>query len=77
VSSCHSDSAASRGRRESALARRQELGDVLLGRIAGRTTATEITLFESLGLAVEDLAASRLVYDRAVAQNAGVVVPFG
>ena len=53
-----------------------ELGDVLLGRVVGRTTAGEITLFESLGLAVEDLAAARLVYDRAVAANAGVVVPF-
>jgi ornithine cyclodeaminase len=53
-----------------------ELGDVVLGRIAGRTSEREITLFESLGLAVEDLAAARLVYDRAVAADAGVVVPF-
>ena len=32
------------------------LGDVLLGRVPGRTSAEEITLFDALGLAVEDVA---------------------
>ena len=32
------------------------LGDVLLGRVPGRTCAEEITLFDALGLAVEDVA---------------------
>ena len=54
-----------------------ELGDVLLGRIPGRRSPAEITLFESLGIAVEDLAAARYLLDRAVATGAGVVVPFG
>ncbi|MDR2749694.1 MAG: hypothetical protein LBC41_03440 [Clostridiales bacterium] len=41
-----------------------ELGDVLLGRIAGRTLDTDITVFESLGLAVEDLASAEFIYER-------------
>ena len=53
-----------------------ELGDVLLGRIAGRRSPAEVTLFESLGIAVEDLAAARYLLDRAIATDAGVVVPF-
>jgi ornithine cyclodeaminase len=37
---------------------RAELGEVLAGSATGRTTAAEITIFESLGLAIEDLAAA-------------------
>jgi alanine dehydrogenase len=51
-----------------------ELGDLLLGRVAGRTAADEVTLFKSLGLAVEDLAAAHHVYARAVARGAGARV---
>ena len=43
-----------------------ELGDLLLGRLPGRRSAEEITLFESLGLAVEDLAAARHVWRKAL-----------
>lgn len=46
---------------------RAELGEVLLGTAPGRASATEITIFESLGLAVEDLAAA----SQAVAIAAG------
>jgi ornithine cyclodeaminase len=42
-----------------------ELGEVLIGSCPGRTTEEEITLFKSLGLAVEDLAAAGLAYRRA------------
>ena len=48
-----------------------ELGDLLLDRVAGRTDRREITLFKSLGLAVEDLAAAHHVYARALAGGAG------
>jgi ornithine cyclodeaminase/alanine dehydrogenase-like protein (mu-crystallin family) len=48
-----------------------ELGDVLLGRVPGRRSREEITLFESLGLAVEDLAAAHLTCERAEAAAAG------
>jgi alanine dehydrogenase len=50
------------------------LGDVLAGKSVGRTSAAEITLFESLGVAIEDLACAALAYDRAVAQSAGIAV---
>ncbi len=48
-----------------------ELGDLLLGRVAGRSGPHEITLFKSLGLAVEDLAAAHHVYAQARARGAG------
>jgi ornithine cyclodeaminase len=41
-----------------------ELADVLTGAIPGRTTNEEITMFESLGLAIEDLAAVASAYVR-------------
>jgi len=49
-----------------------EIGDLLLGRLAGRRAAAEITLFKSLGLAVEDLAAAHHVYRQALARGGGV-----
>jgi alanine dehydrogenase len=42
-----------------------ELAQVLRGEVVGRTSATEITLFKSVGAAVEDLAAAQLVVSRA------------
>ncbi len=42
-----------------------EIGDVLVGRIPGRESEEEITLFKSLGLAVEDVAAAHYVYHAA------------
>lgn len=50
---------------------RAELGEVLLGTAPGRASATEITIFESLGLAVEDLAAAQAAYQKAAAAGAG------
>ncbi len=41
-----------------------EVGEVLGGRIPGRQSADQITLFKSLGLAVEDLAAAHYIYER-------------
>jgi len=41
------------------------LGDVLLGRVKGRLDAGDITLFDSTGLAVQDLAVARMVLARA------------
>ncbi len=42
-----------------------ELGDVLTKRVSGRTAPSDRTLFKSLGLAIEDLAAAHLVYAKA------------
>lgn len=54
-----------------------EIGDLLLGKLQGRRTEQEITLFDSLGLAIEDLAAARYIYDRAIATGAGTQVELG
>jgi ornithine cyclodeaminase/alanine dehydrogenase-like protein (mu-crystallin family) len=42
---------------------RAELGEILTGKAKGRTSANEITLFKSLGLAIEDLASVRYLYE--------------
>ena len=49
-----------------------EVGELLNGDHPGRTSETEITLFRSLGLAVEDIAAAHLVYERAMESSAWV-----
>ncbi len=54
-----------------------EIGELLLGRVAGRRSADEVTLFKSLGLAIEDGAAAHHVHARAVATGAGTRVEFG
>ncbi len=49
-----------------------ELGEVVAKTQPGRASADEITVFKSLGLAVEDIAAAQLVYRSAIAAGAGV-----
>jgi len=56
---------------------RAELGDVLLGRHPGRRSPDEVTLFKSLGIAVEDLGAAHDLYTRAEAQDVGVSLDIG
>ncbi|HUG64027.1 MAG TPA: ornithine cyclodeaminase family protein [Gaiellaceae bacterium] len=53
-----------------------ELGDVLIGQHAGRESEDELTVFKSLGIAVEDLASAELVVRRARERGVGVEVPF-
>jgi ornithine cyclodeaminase/alanine dehydrogenase-like protein (mu-crystallin family) len=48
----------------------QELGHIIAGRVPGRGRAEEITLFKSLGLAIEDVATAAKVY--AAAKERGV-----
>ena len=55
---------------------RAELGEVLTGEKPGRTSRDEITLFKSLGLAIEDLASARYLYRKAKELNAGTWVEF-
>lgn len=55
---------------------RAELGEVLIGEKEGRRSDDELTVFKSLGLAAEDLAAAEHVYARAQAEGAGTTVPF-
>jgi ornithine cyclodeaminase/alanine dehydrogenase-like protein (mu-crystallin family) len=56
---------------------RGEIGELLLGKVAGRGGPDDITLFKSLGLAVEDLAAAHHVHRRAVERGMGVEIEFG
>jgi ornithine cyclodeaminase/alanine dehydrogenase-like protein (mu-crystallin family) len=55
---------------------RAELGQILTGEAPGRQAADEITIFESLGLAIEDLAAARCAYDKAVSTGGGTWAEF-
>jgi len=51
-----------------------ELGDVVAGRRPGRTRDDEITVFDSSGTAIQDVAAAIAVYERARAAGRGVTV---
>jgi ornithine cyclodeaminase/alanine dehydrogenase-like protein (mu-crystallin family) len=53
---------------------RAEIGELVAGTGEGRRAPEEITVFKSLGLAVEDLAAAEFVLARAEAEDAGTVV---
>jgi ornithine cyclodeaminase/alanine dehydrogenase-like protein (mu-crystallin family) len=53
-----------------------ELGEVVAGTATGRTSDDGITLFKSLGIAIEDLAAADHVVRKARAQGYGTEVPF-
>ena len=52
-----------------------ELGEVLTGAAPGRTDSGQVTLFESQGIAIEDVAAAKYVYDRARERGIGRDVP--
>lgn len=52
-----------------------ELGAVVAGRRAGRRTPEEVIVFDSTGMALQDVAAAALVYERAIAAGAGVRLP--
>ena len=52
-----------------------ELGELAGGVEAGRTSDSEITIFKSLGMAVEDIAAAHLAYVRATERGLGRGVP--
>ena len=51
-----------------------ELGEILSGSRAGRTSDEQITVYKSMGHAVEDAAAARLAYDRAREKGVGIEV---
>jgi len=53
-----------------------DLGDVVADRQTGRAHPEQITLFKSVGLAIEDVAAAVHVYHRARAENIGKPCPF-
>lgn len=53
-----------------------EIGEVLAGTVSGRTNDRDITLFKSLGMAVEDVAAAQYIYSRARQQGIGQQIDF-
>jgi ornithine cyclodeaminase len=55
---------------------RAELGEILTGAAPGRTSHDEITLFKSLGLAIEDLASAAYLYETAQREGIGTWIDF-
>lgn len=53
---------------------RGEIGEVLLGRVPGRQSPADITLYKSLGVTSQDLAAAQLVHAAALEQGVGLDV---
>jgi ornithine cyclodeaminase/alanine dehydrogenase-like protein (mu-crystallin family) len=51
-----------------------EIGEVLAGSKPGRSNASEITLYKSVGVAIQDVATAQLVYRKALEQNVGTYV---
>jgi ornithine cyclodeaminase len=54
-----------------------ELGDVLTAKVAGRVSSDDITVYESLGIALEDLAAAHFIHSRAKETGAGTWLDWG
>jgi ornithine cyclodeaminase len=54
-----------------------EIGEILLGKVKGRQSADEVTVFKSLGLAVEDIASAQHIYAKAVEKGMGTAVELG
>jgi ornithine cyclodeaminase/alanine dehydrogenase len=53
-----------------------ELGEVVAGKKAGRTSKDEITIFDSTGMALQDAAAATVVYEKAISVGKGMTVDF-
>jgi len=54
-----------------------ELGEVLIGKVPGRRSSGEVTLFKSLGLGIEDVASARHIYEKARKAGLGRFLEFG
>jgi ornithine cyclodeaminase len=51
-----------------------EIGEVLAGIKTGRESADEITLYKSVGIAIQDVAAANLIYHKALERRIGTDV---
>jgi alanine dehydrogenase len=47
------------------------IGEVITGRIPGRTNDNEITVFDSTGLSIQDMAVAHIIYERSLKENIG------
>jgi alanine dehydrogenase len=52
------------------------IGEVVAGKVAGRVSDDEITIFDSTGLAIQDVATATRVYEKAVEMGIGTKLPF-
>ncbi|EPH13619.1 hypothetical protein HMPREF9713_00399 [Myroides odoratimimus CCUG 12700] len=51
-----------------------EIGDLILGKIQGRTNDSEITVFKNVGIAIQDLITAKYAYDKACRENLGTSI---
>jgi ornithine cyclodeaminase/alanine dehydrogenase-like protein (mu-crystallin family) len=51
-----------------------ELGEIVAGRKPGRERNDEVIVFDSTGMALQDVAAASIVYDRALERGVGMRV---
>ena len=54
-----------------------ELGEIVCGKKPGRTSAEEITIFDSTGMALQDVASAAVVYEKAMTAGGGMRLDFG
>jgi len=54
-----------------------ELGELLTGKVKGRTSKKQITLFKSMGIAVEDLACANSIYGKMLKEGKGNTIELG
>ena len=50
-----------------------EIGAVINGTLAGRSDQNDITVYDSTGIALQDLICAKLLLDQAAAQNVGII----
>ncbi len=53
-----------------------ELGEVIAGRKPGRTSPDEIIIFDSTGMALQDVIVSAAVYEKAIIAGVGRLINF-
>ena len=54
-----------------------EIGEVFVGRVRGRTSPDDVTVYESLGIAIEDLAAAHFIHAKARGNGGGTWIEWG
>lgn len=52
------------------------LGQVINGTVTGRSTEDEITLFDGVGIGIQDTTIARTIYDQAIARGVGTRIRF-
>lgn len=51
-----------------------ELADLVAGRVSGRRSPADLTMFQSVGVGLEDIAVAGIAWQRAMADGAGIVL---